>query len=142
MPALLQLRRQFDNRVAGDVIVKAVVAHHLELVEDADIRVAGAQPVGLVVDFLDVALRARRLDDRRAVAFDPLEALAAHAFRQHDDAFAAHAPADPRAADAVVAGRRPDERVYFGIDFAKQFLFEQHGIGRADLVAAGRKFLP
>ena len=141
MPRCCKLRRQFDDGVAGDVVVEAIVAHHLELIEDADIGVAGAQAVGFVVNLLDVALRAIGLDDLRAVAFDALETLAAHAFRQDDEALAAHPPADPRAADAVIARRGPDKRMDFGIDFAEQFLFEQHRIRRADLVAAGRKFL-
>ena len=66
-----------------------------------------------VVDLLDVALRARRADDVGGLAdpaFQPIEPLLAHVFRQHGDAAAAEDARDGDAAAAIIAGRRPDRR--------------------------------
>ena len=95
----------------------------------------------LVVDLLDVRLAAGRRDDPRAVRRDPLEALGAHLLGQDHDRLVAHARPDPGAADAVVAGRGPDERVLAGGDVAGELLLDQDRVGRADLVRAGREVL-
>ena len=61
----------------------------------------------------------------------------AHFLGQHDDAVVFHATADEGAADAIIAGRGPDQGMRIGIDFAQQLLFQQDGVGRPNFVAAG-----
>jgi len=100
------------------MIVKAIVAHYFELVENTHLRVL-AQAMRLVIDFFDIRFRTGRLDDTRAVRFDLLKAFLAHAFGQDDDAIESHPTADVRATDSIIAGAGPYERVFFRIDFSE-----------------------
>ena len=139
--ARAELRAQFgfqlDDRVAGDVIVEPIVPHLGELIHDAHgVRLLAHQAIAFVVNFLDVAFAAVGFRVAGAVAFDLFEALAAHAFGQNDLALEAGARADPRAADAVIAGAGEDKRVLARLDVAVDVLFGHDRIRRADLVAA------
>ncbi len=91
----------------------------------------------LVVDFLDVALGARRADDVLGLGhplLEPLETLPAHAGRQHGNAATAEDARNRDAAAAVVAGGRPDRFLADRIETAAHQLAHQHGIGRQHLV--------
>jgi len=102
-PFRCQLSSQLDNGVAGHVVVKAIIAHHLKLVEDTYVGIRPAQFPGLVVDLLDIALAARGLDHLRTIGFDQIKALLAHLCGQNNNTSISHAPADPGPADPVVA---------------------------------------
>ena len=96
----------------------------------------------LVVDFLDVALGARRADDVGRIGdplLQPVEALAAHAGRQHGHAAAAENARDRNAAAAVVAGRRPDRAVVRRIELPGHQARHQAGIGGEHLVRADHR---
>ena len=126
---------------AGAVIVDEVIRELGELVEDDVLRVA-RELGALVVDLLDVALGARRADDVGRIAhpvLQPVEALAAHAGRQHGDAAAAEDARDRDAAAAVVAGRRPHRLVDSGIELAGDEARHEAGIGREHLVRADHR---
>ena len=84
--------------------MKAIIAHHFELIEDANFGIAAAQALDLVVNLLDIAFAAGRADNPGAVTGDAVESFLAHLLRQHDDAVILHTAADERAADAVIAG--------------------------------------
>ena len=95
-----------------------------------------------VVDFLDVALRARGADDVLG-PLDPLaqpqEPLGAHALRQHGDRAEAQHPGDRHAAAAVVAGRRPHRPVVLGVEPAGHQKRDQAAIGGQHLVGADQR---
>ena len=133
---------QFDDGVAGDIIMEAVVGELLELVHDADaIGVRALEFMALVVDLLDAAFAARSEFQTRAVAADDLEALFAHLLGQDHDRIKLHAAAYPGAADAVIPGRRPDDGVARRVHGAADGLLDQDRVGGAHLVAAGREVL-
>src|SRR4029078_1120829 len=91
-----------------------------ELLEDDIGRIAAEHRTG-VVDFLDVALRARRADDIGRIGdpfTEPFEAFAAHVFRQHRTAAKAQDTGNRDAATAVVPGRRPYGAVTGRVEFA------------------------
>ena len=99
----------------------------------------------LVVDFLDVALGARRANDVGRIGdplLQPVEALAAHAGRQHGHAAAAENARDRNAAAAVVAGRRPDRPVVRRIELPGHQARHQAGIGGEHLVRADHRKAP
>src|SRR5262245_45310325 len=137
----LQIGGQLGDGIARDVIVKPVIAHRLELIEDANVGIAAQFP-GLVINLFDVRFDGVSSDHMRAITLDALEPLAAHPFRQDDDRPSADSPAHPRAADAVVAGARPDDRVPVNVHLAEEQRLRQHRIGRADIVRAGGKIAP
>jgi hypothetical protein len=89
------------------------------LIQDANVRITAQFP-GLVVNLLDVRFDAGSFDRLRAVTFDSLESLAAHALRQDDDGSRADAPSNPRAADAVITGARPDDCVPVNVNLAEE----------------------
>ena len=102
----VQRVERFGQGRAGAQPVDQIVPEFAELIEDHVLRV-GFQFGALVVDFLDVALGARRPDDVGEVAdpvLEPLETLTAHILGQDGDAAAPHDPRDRHAAAAVVAG--------------------------------------
>src|SRR5262245_54301247 len=138
---LFQLGGEFDDGIASDVIVKPVVSHHFELVQDANIRVPAQFP-GLVINLFDVRFYAVSLDHLRAVALDALESLATHPLRQDDYGPCAEAASHPRAANTVIAGARPDHRVSVNINLTEEQRLSQHRIRRAYLVRAGGKIAP
>src|SRR5271166_852490 len=90
-----------------------------------------------VVDFLDVALRAGGPDDilgPRHPGAQPVEALLAHALRQHRDAAAIEDARDRDPAAAVIPGRRPNRPVTRRIEPAGHQMRDQTTIGRQHLV--------
>src|SRR5262249_43023231 len=136
-----QLRGEFDYGIPGDVIVEPIVPHCLELIQDANVLIAAQLP-GFVVNLFDVRFDPGSLDQLRAVALDALEALAAHPFRQDDDGSGAHAPSHPSAANAVIAGARPDDHVLINVNLTEEQRLGQHRVGGPDLVGAGGKIPP
>ncbi len=139
---LLEFLGQFHNCIAGDIVVKAVVAHDLELVQNTDaLRILGLQFLGLVVDLLDVGFAAGSEDQASPIAPHQFETLDAHLLRKDDDGIEVHPASHPGSPDAVVPGRRPYQRVNRGIHFAIQLLLDEHRIGGAHLVAAGGEIL-
>jgi hypothetical protein len=123
---------------ARHLVVEAVVAHYLELVQHPDVGILSKLP-GLVVNLFDVRLASPGLHHLGAVALDELEPLAAHALGKHHQTAAAETPAHPGAADAVVAGAGPDETVSSRIDRALDDELGEDRVGRSHLVAAGGK---
>ena len=115
-----------------------VIPELAELIED-DIGWIAVEHGAGVVDFLDVALRARRADDVGRIGdpfAEPLEAFAAHVFRQHRDAAAAENARNGDAAAAVIPSRRPDRAVAGRIEFAGNDARNEAAIGGEHLVCA------
>src|ERR1035437_3669208 len=139
-PASSERLDGLGGRGSGDVVVPAVVRHLGELIHDSHPWIR-REAMALVVDLLDVALAAGRLDGGGAIRGDLLEALGAHLLREDDDRLVAHARAHPRAPDAVVAGGGPDERRRPGRDVAGELVLHQDGIRGPHFVRAGRKVL-
>ena len=139
MPA--QVLEDRAERAPGAAAVDEVVAELAELVEDHVGRVA-RELGALVVDLLDVALGAGRADDvgrRRHPALQPVEALAAHAGRQHGDAAAAEDARDGDAAATVVAGRGPHGLVARRDRTAGDEARDEAAIGGQHLVGADHR---
>ena len=125
----------FNSRACRPV-VDHVVPELGKLVEDDVIRIGG-QLLAAVVDLLDVALTARRLDDVGRVGnplIEPGEALATHPLGENGDAAAAHQPRDRDAAAAVVAGRWPDRALPRRVELACDEARREAAVGGEHLV--------
>ena len=118
-----------------------VVAELAELVDDLVGRIA-RQLGAPVVDLLDVRLRARRAHDvlgRAHPLAEPVEALPAHALRQHGDAATAQNLRDGHAAAAVVARRGPHRALPRRVEAPRHQARRQAGVGRQHLVRADHR---
>ena len=140
--SLLQFPGQFDDRVPGDVIVEAVVAHHLELIQYAHaLNILRLQLLALIVDLLDIGFAPRGEDQSGAIAPHQFEPLDAHLLREDDDGVEVHSAADPGPADAIVARRGPDQGVDGRIHLPIELLLDEYRIRRPHFVAAGGEIL-
>ena len=113
-----------------------VVAEFRKLIED-DIGRIARELGAFVIDLFDVALRAGGPDDilgPRHPGAQPLEALLAHALRQHGNGAAVEDARDRDAAPAVIPGRRPHRPVTRRIEPAGHQIRDQAAIGRQHLV--------
>ena len=113
-----------------------VVTELAELVEDDVRRIAVEFGAG-IVDFLDVALRARRAHDVGWVGHplvQPVEALLAHVFGQHGGAVTAQDAGDGHAAPAVIPGRRPHGAVTGRVELPGDQARHQASVGGQHLV--------
>ncbi|MNM92147.1 hypothetical protein D3C81_1044690 [compost metagenome] len=121
---------------AGAGVMRKVVAELRELVQDHGV-VFPREQRALVVDLLDVALGTRRPHDVRRVrhpALEPVEAFAAHAFRQYRDAAAAQNSGYRHTAAAVVAGGRPNRTMTARVEAARHQALYQAAVGRQHLM--------
>ena len=126
---------------AGASVMAQIVGELRELVQDYVGRIP-LQLVARVVDFLDVALRARRADDvvRALDPFaQPVEPLGAHPLGQHRNAAHPHDARDRDPAPAVITGRRPDRLVPGRIEPPGDKPGDQAGIGGEHLVRADHR---
>jgi len=114
-----------------------VVAELVELVEDDEVLARSPQFPALVEDFLDVALAARRRNDLACNLRQPLEPLAAHAFRQDGNGLTAEQRGIVRAPAAVVAGGGPDGLLRRRVELTRDQPRDEAAERRADLVRAG-----
>ena len=129
------------QRRPGAAVMPEIVGEFGELVEDRVGRVP-LQLIARVVDFLDVALRARRADDVVGVLdpfAQPVEPLGAHPLRQDRHAAHPHDARDRDPAAAVVPGRRPDRLVPGRIEPSGDQPGDQAGIGGEHLVRADHR---
>ena len=120
------------------VEMEAVVPELLELVQHA-VAARRAQLPDLVVDLLDVRLRARSGHDLRPVVADLREPLRAHVLREDDQRAIAHARADPGPSDPEVPGGGEHERVLAGRALTLHLLLGQDRVGGTDLVRPRRE---
>src|SRR5262245_33531980 len=100
------------------VVVDLIVRKLGELIEDHVVRVA-RQLRAPIVDFLDVALGARRATDVCGITdpvAKPVKSRAAHAGGQDGYATASEDPGNRNAAATIVPGRWPDRAVPAGIE--------------------------
>ncbi len=123
--------------MTGDIVVPQVIAELFELIEDHQVLAGAAQFPALVEDFLDVAFGAGRGDDFARDLGQPLETLAAHAFRQNRDRLAGQQRRVVRAAAAVVAGAGPHGLLRRRVELPGDQSRHETAEGRADLVRAG-----
>ena len=116
--------------------MRDIVAKFGKLVED-DIGWVAPELGTFIIDFLDIALRARGLDDAIGLenpGAEPLETLFAHALRQHGDAAAIDDARDRDPAAAVIPCRRPNCLVTGRIEPAGHQSGYQTAIGCQHLV--------
>ena len=114
-----------------------VITELVELVEDHQVFARGSQFVALVEDFFDVGFRARRLDDLPGNAFEPFEALPAHAFGEDGNRLAPEQVRVVGATPAVVARGRPDRLGSSRIELAGHEPGHQAAEGCPHLVGSG-----
>ena len=126
---------------SGAAVMAEIVGELGKLVEDRVGRIA-LQLVARVVDFLDVALGARRADDVVGVLdpfAQPVEPLGAHPLGQHRHAAHPHDARDRDPAPAVIASGRPDRLVARRIEAAGDQPRDEAGIGGEHLVRADHR---
>jgi len=135
LAGLLDGFEQLCQSVAGDIVVPQGVAHLGELVEDHHAGILLEFP-GLVEDFLDVGLAARRGNDLAGDGLEPVETFLGHILRQDCDGVAGQQLGVKGTAAAVVAGGGPYSVMIGGIELAGHETRSQAAEGSADLMAA------
>src|SRR5262245_9878933 len=117
----LEIREHMIEGGAGAVVMNEVVGEFRELIEN-DVILVACKLGALVVNLLDVAFGSRRADDVGGIGhplLQPIEALPAHAGRQHGHATASENARYGDAAPAVVAGGWPDRAVALGVELSR-----------------------
>ena len=135
LPLAERLEHPLEGR-ARRKVVDEVVPELGELIEDDVVRIC-RELLARVVDLLDVALGARRSHDVAGVDHppgEPVEALAAHALREHGDATTPQEPRNRDAPATVVARGGPHGALPGGIELPADESRDQAAIGGEDLV--------